>query len=290
MHLWDYIGTLTILYGALNYALMSLPGDAWRRVVLIAPEVDSLIRDPADRSRLARLVAKGLRLELQLCISALAAVGGFVIAIVEARSHGVVLSSIVVYALSLASALFLGVNVVLWMLYGLRYLFVFSRLTSVRLDEVDPGATPALSDMYPLIARVQWYATIGLLLAILPLALRYVLAAQTHTLTVALIAAAIAAFIVVLLVYVLPSRFMREVREREKRRLLFELRRSLPSTLTGLDRGDVELVGECLAIYEQVRRQPTGGFDRTVLASLIVAMVTVAAAFAPLLFGAGALR
>ncbi len=173
------------------------------------------------------------------------------------------------------------------MLNGLRYLLAFSRLASVRLDEVDPADTPGLRLSYLLIERTQRYATVGLLLAILPLALRYGLAAQTHTLTVALIAAAIASFVVVVLVYVLPSRFLNDIRERDKRRLLDELRPGLPARLSIVDRGNV---AERLAIYEHVQKSPTGGFDRSVLISIVLATVTVAAAFVPLLFGSGGLH
>jgi hypothetical protein len=285
VHLWNYTSRLVIYYFTLNLALLTLPRDSWLRMIDIAPDLDALITDDDDRRRLVAVLDRTAQLRYQLSIGFATSVVGIIIAALIAEARNVPPENAIAYELSLGMTLLLGSNVVIWMVNGLRYLYVRSRLESVHFDQIAPEQAPGLRRIYALMTRVQWYATGGLLLSVLPLALVYVATPRTRVLHAAVVVASIIAFAVVVLVYTLPPWFLHVMRERDKERLLSVLRRELPVEIIRLEGTVLRHVVEKLALYEHLRTRPTGGLDRAMITSLLLALATVAAGFLPLLVG-----
>jgi hypothetical protein len=283
VHLYNYTSILVVYYFSLNFALLALPSDAWARLMRVAPDLDALITDENDTYAIVTLIKRTAQLRYQITISSAAAILGIVIAAVDAQARNIPVEYAIAYELSLGMTLLLGSNVVVWMINGLRYLHAMSRLESVQFDQVDPAQAPGLQRIYSLVTRVQWYATGGLLLSILPLAIAYATTPDTRFLHAAVISASVIAFIVVVLVYLLPPRFLHVMRKRDKERLLLELRNELPPEVLDLNGLTLCDATERLALYRHIQALPTGGLDRVMVTSLFLALATVAAGFLPLL-------
>lgn len=285
--LWNSTCWFVLYYGFLHWTLLIVPQDSWQRLADVAPDMDAVIRDPRERTRLATFVRRTLRLDVQIAIALISFVSGVVGATAAADAQGVSIAAAVPFELSIGLTMAFGSNVVLWIIGGLVWVHAMSRLESIRFDPIDPTRSPGLARMYHLVTRVQWYATGGLVLALLPHVVLYNDTRDSAFLQTTLFVAGCASVVVVLLVYTLPPWYLHLMRVRDKDALLSELHEQLPCDLPYVSPNELRTAQPKLDLYREIQSRPTGGLDRGVLTSLVAALVTIAAAFLPLLLDGG---
>lgn len=279
---WNEMNWFVVYYVSLNWALLYVPQDSWRRLQQVAPDMDALIQDPADRARIATLVLRTVRVDIQLIVGTIAFIAGLIGAAAAAHAKGVSIGAAVPFELSIGFTMFFGTHVVLWITSAVFWLRAMSALPSTRLDPIDAMRSGGISNGYALMTRAQWYATGGLVLAILPLAILYRDTRESTYLHIIVLIAGIGSLVVVVIAYSLPLWYMHVIRRRDKEALLTELRSALPIDFSGLDDAELRALEPRMALYRSVQARPTGGLDRPMLASLIAALVAVSVAFLPL--------
>jgi hypothetical protein len=228
-----------------------------------------------------------IRLDMQLVFAAMGFAAGVAGAIVTVHIRRLDLAVSVPFVLSIGITIGIGTAVVGWIASGMHWLYVFCRLCSVRYDTLDPANSPGLRKIHGLLARTQWYCTVGLVLALAPLAFLYNAARGSIFLRLSLLIAIAGSLFVVVLAYTLPPWLIHRTRVRDKTELLAELREGLPSTLVGLSEEDLHAVARRLVVYEQVQRRVTGRADRVLVTSLLLSVATISAAVIPLLLAHG---
>lgn len=283
--LWNATSWYVLYYVLLNLALLVVPRISWQRLEAIAGDVESLIQRPDERKRIADLIRRTLRIDVQIAAGLVGALAGAAGAAVTAHTLEIPVLAAIPFEISIAITMFFGVNVVLWIGCGLRWVHEMAALSSVRFDSIDAFQSPGLREMYALITRAQWYATGGLVLALLPLVVLYSQTRASGFLGVVVLAAGLGSVAVVLLAYTLPPYYLHLMRERDKDAILHEIRQSLPVEIASLRGDDLARVGPVMDLFYRMQARPTGGLTRSLVTSLIASLTTLAATFLPLLLG-----
>jgi hypothetical protein len=278
---WNLTDWYVLYYFTLNGALLIIPRDAWNRLTEIAPEVDTLIKRGEDRVRLAARVQSMTRLDVQIALAALGFAAGVVGAIATVNIRRLDLAVSMPFLLSIGCTIGLGAAVVSCIASGMHWLYVFCRLPSVRYDSLDPANSSGLRNIYSLLARSQWYCTVGLVLALAPLAFLYNAARGSTFLRLSLLIAIAGSLLLVVLAYTVPPWLIHRTRVRDKAELLAELRQALPASLVGLSECELQAIERRLSVYEHVQGRATGRADRVIVTSLLLSLATIAAAVVP---------
>lgn len=284
-NLWNFTSKYALYYGIVIMGLIGVPQDSWKRLEAISPYIEADVRDLHDRTKLIDIVHRAIRLDVQVLVGLIGCVAGIVGAAVAAHARDVPVYEALPFELAVGLTVLLQSNVVMWTLCGCWWLGVWTRLPSLRFDSYDPLRSLGLKKVYELTNRGQWYLTGGLVLLIIPLVLLYNEARDNEFLRVIVIISAVTSVIVVVLAYIVPPWCLRAARVRDKEALLTELHVLHGVELSDVDSEQLRNMEPTLALYSSVQARATGRVNGNRVASLAGALISLAAAFLPLLLG-----
>lgn len=278
---WNLTSWLDLYYCSLNAALLAFPADAWARLETTVSDMEDVIKRKRDRQHLIAVVTGARRLDVQILLGLAGFVAGVIGAGFAARALSVSVLAAMPFELSIGITMLLGSNVVLWIANGLYWVREMSRLPSVRFDPIDPMLTPGLTGMYSLAIRAQAYATLGVILALAPLVYLYSLVRSSQFLQAMVVVGGAGAVVVLVLACTLAPWYLHVMRRNDKHTLLLRLRASLPCDPARLAGDHALRRAPQLAFYDRMAARPTGGLDGALVAGLLVALATLAAALLP---------
>lgn len=282
--MWNVTSWYVMLYAIVNLGLLGVPQDSWRRLEAITSDIEADIRKQADRARLVRIVHRAIRMDLQVGLGLVGLLAGIAGAFGASSALGVPAYAAVPFALSIGLTVLLQTNVVMWTLCGYWWVWIWTRLPSLRFDAYDPLQSPGLRGIYQLLNRGQWYLTGGLVLVIIPLVMLYSQARDSTFLGIIVVTAGVAAGSIVVLAYIVPPLCLRGARARDREALLAELRASHRG-IEDIEREILGTIVPLLSLYSTIRTRSVGGVDSNRVTGLIGALASVAAPFLPLVLG-----
>ncbi|MFL5817387.1 MAG: hypothetical protein ACJ76L_07285 [Conexibacter sp.] len=148
--------------------MMSWSRRTWRELRKLAPELDEIVRDPAERTRIARRLDRRLRWPLQLLVVALGAVGGLAIGVLAAEATGSAPDRDVSFIVLDGVTFGLGANVLFWLAVVVAWFGCLSRLESIDLGPA-PESNAAIRGCSKLVRAVRRRLAFGLVCAQVPL-------------------------------------------------------------------------------------------------------------------------
>ena len=259
--------------------MMSWSRRTWRELRKLAPALDAIVTDPAERARIAGRLHRRLRWPLQLVVVLLGIIVGLVIGVLAAEATGSApdrdLSFVVLDGVTFG----LGANVLFWLVMVVAWFGCLSRLESIDLGRA-PESNAAIRGCTKLVRAVRRRLALGLVFAQIPLVIVSV-KAEGSLLPIIASAAVMVFFVVFSFGLVVCRRvFLRRILETDMHRTVEQITRWYDERArTTPEEEQIEVYDHYLTVKERVLSSPfaNGGGSKTWL--------DVVATLGPLLLG-----
>jgi hypothetical protein len=223
-----FIWSTAALYSVLISVMILGASDAWAQVVLLGPDLDSMLED-GDQEVIVEWMSRALRSWPQIL--------SMLFGIAASTWVGIQLSGPLggyadhggpAYSVTIGWTGGIGGLATYW-LWGAPALFYpLTRIERPRLDWVAPLQTPAIQKASRLMVTNSRLSTLGLLLFMVPITITVVLASKELSVWILSVLPVIFAVITVLISSMIPQIVLQDLLRRGRRRTLDKIRALLP--------------------------------------------------------------